>query len=271
MRPTSVLPVLAAASLAQASWFDFRAEPRDEVVKRQTGISGADTTTAAPTSSAAPAETTTVTPAPVTSTTAVVITTTAAPAPAPTTSANAPATTTPVDSNAPTTLQTSATSAADNEGSTTSRASGAAASSKPSTTPQPVTSTIRTVIITTNSAGQATSFTSESTVTSTPGLNEANSGDSSSGMSTQTRNTVIGVVVGVGGAIVLGALGFVAWRIWGKKKHAEENDGLMEYNNQYGNEPKAEIGSAQGAGRTPFQSTLESYHAPNQVNASSNF
>lgn len=78
-------------------------------------------------------------------------------------------------------------------------------------------------------------------------------------------------MVGVGGAIVLGALGFVAWRIWGKKKQAEENDGLMEYNNQYGNEPKAEVGSAQGTGRTPFQSTLESYHAPNQVNASSNF
>lgn len=91
-------------------------------------------------------------------------------------------------------------------------------------------------------------------------------------MSSQTRNTVIGVVVGVGGAIVLGALGFVAWRIWGKKKQAEENDGLMEYNNQYGNEAKVEVGSAQGStGRTPFQSTLESYHAPSQVNASSNF
>ncbi|KAK1985899.1 hypothetical protein LZ30DRAFT_778727 [Colletotrichum cereale] len=270
MRPTSVLHVLAAASVAQASWFDFRAEPRDEVVKRQTGISGAETTTAAPTTSAAPAVTTTTTPAPVTSTTAVVVPTTSdAPAPAPTTSADAPASTTPVDSAAPTTLKTSATSAANNDQST---ASGTrAASSKPSTTIQPVTSTIITVIMTTNSAGQPTSFTSAATVTSTPGLNEANSGDSSSGMSTQTRNTVIGVVVGVGGAIVLGALGFVAWRIWGKKKLAEENDGLMEYNNQYGNEPKAEIGSAQGAGRTPFQSTLESYHAPNQVNASSNF
>ncbi|EFQ26757.1 hypothetical protein CGRA01v4_08975 [Colletotrichum graminicola] len=269
MRPTSVLPLLTAASVAQASWFDFRAEPRDEVVKRQTGISGAETTSAAaPTTSAPPAETTTTTPAPVTSTTVVVETTTSA-APAPTTSANAPATTTPVDSAAPTTLQTSATSAANSDRPTTNGDS--ATSSKHSTTIQPVTSTIRTVITTTNSAGQPTSFTSESTVTSTPGLNDASSGDSSSGMSTQTRNTVIGVVVGVGGAIVLGALGFVAWRIWGKKKHAEENDGLMEYNNQYGNEPKAEVGSAQGAGRTPFQSTLESYHAPNQVNASSNF
>ncbi|KAK1596872.1 uncharacterized protein LY79DRAFT_577029 [Colletotrichum navitas] len=268
MRPTSVLPLLAAASVAQASWYDFRAEPRDEVVKRQTGISGAETSTAAAPSTSVPAAETKTTPAPVTSTTVVVQTTTSA-APAPSTSANAPASTTPVDSVAPTTLQTSASSAANSDRPTSSGAS--AASSKPSTSIQPVTSTIRTVITTTNSAGQPTSFTSESTVTSTPGLNEASTADSSSGMSTQTRNTVIGVVVGVGGAIVLGALGFVAWRIWGKKKHAEENDGLMEYNNQYGNEPKAEVGSAQGAGRTPFQSTLESYHAPNQVNASSNF
>ncbi|EXF85019.1 hypothetical protein CFIO01_06533 [Colletotrichum fioriniae PJ7] len=168
-------------------------------------------------------------------------------------------------------IQTSTTSAGSNNDETTS---ASAASSTHSTTAEPVTSTIKTIITTTNSAGVATSFTSEATVTSTPGLNEANSGDSSSGMSSETRKTVIGVVVGVGGAIVLGALGFVAWRIWGKKKQAEENDGLMEYNNQYGNEPKNEIGSAQGSGsgRTPFQSTLESYHAPNQqVNASSNF
>ncbi|KAI8207127.1 hypothetical protein K4K54_002661 [Colletotrichum sp. SAR 10_86] len=197
MQPTLVLQVLMAASVAQASWFNFhKEEARDGLLRRHT------------------------------------------------------------------------TSAAGNS----DTASGEAASSTPTTTAQPVTSTIRTVITTTNSAGVATSFTSESTVTSTPGLNESTSGSSSSGMSSQTRNTVIGVVVGVGGAIVLGALGFVAWRIWGKKKQAEENDGLMEYNNQYGNEAKVEVGSAQGStGRTPFQSTLESYHAPSQVNASSNF
>ncbi|KZL83620.1 cell wall protein [Colletotrichum incanum] len=271
MHPTRALQLLAAVSVAQASWIGFRAEPRDEIVKRQTGISGAETTTsAAQTTTSAAAETTTTTAAPATTTTAGVATTSSTAAPAPTTSANAPSTTAPVDSAAPTTSRSSATSAAgDNDESTTSRSS--AASTAPATTAQPVTSTIRTIITTTNSAGQATSFTSESTVTHTPGLNDASSSNSSSGMSTQTRNTVIGVVVGVGGAIVLGALGFVAWRIWGKKKQAEENDGLMEYNNQYGNEAKAEVGSAQGAGRTPFQSTLESYHAPNQVNASSNF
>ncbi|TDZ29503.1 hypothetical protein C8035_v005619 [Colletotrichum spinosum] len=261
------------ASVAQASWFNFNHPvARDGLLKRQSGVAsgGAETSSAAvqtTTSAAAVTTTTSVAPAETTSTIPVEATTTTA---APSSTANSPAasSTTTAASATPTTLRTSTTSAGTNEDTATGVT---AASTTPTTTAEPVTSTIRTVIITTNSAGIATSFTSESTVTSTPGLNESNSGGSSSGMSTQTRNTVIGVVVGVGGAIVLGALGFVAWRIWGKKKQAEENDGLMEYNNQYGNEPKPDVGGSQGTGRTPFQSTLESYHAPNQVNASSNF
>lgn len=94
-------------------------------------------------------------------------------------------------------------------------------------------------------------------------------------MSTKTRNTVIGVVVGVGGAIVLGALGLVAWRIWGRKKHSEENDGLMAYDmSATGGMEKSERGSSAGGAhtqRSPFQSTLENYHQPGQVTASSNF
>lgn len=94
-------------------------------------------------------------------------------------------------------------------------------------------------------------------------------------MSTKTRNTVIGVVVGVGGAIVLGALGLVAWRIWGRKKHSEENDGLMAYDMAAtGGMEKSERGSSAGGAhtqRSPFQSTLENYHQPGQVTASSNF
>jgi hypothetical protein len=95
-------------------------------------------------------------------------------------------------------------------------------------------------------------------------------------MSIKTRNTVIGVVVGVGGAIVLGALGLVAWRIWGRKKHNEENDGLMDYDmSTTGGVEKSERASSAGGPhnnqRTPFQSTLENYHQPGQVNASSNF
>ncbi|KAF6826838.1 hypothetical protein CMUS01_09249 [Colletotrichum musicola] len=276
MQPTRLLQLLMVASVAQASWLNFnKAEPRDELIKRQSATpSAAETTTSAPatTSSAAPATTSTSEAAAVTTTTSAARTTST---PAPISSATSPqaSSTPPAASSTPVTSAagTTSTVASNNEASST----GAAASSTPTTTPEPVTSTIRTIIKTTNAEGVATSFTSEATVTSTPGLNNSGTSDSSSGMSTQTRNTVIGVVVGVGGAIVLGALGFVAWRIWGKKKQAEENDGLMEYNNQYGNEAKVESGAGtnpQNNGRTPFQSTLESYHAPShQVNASSNF
>jgi hypothetical protein len=110
-------------------------------------------------------------------------------------------------------------------------------------------------------------YTSETRSTSTPNLAGDSSGQTS-GMSTQTRNTVIGVVVGVGGAIILGGLALVAWRIWGRKRHQEENDGLMDYGSAI--ESKPESGGSM-AGRTPFQSTLESYHAPTQVNTAANF
>jgi hypothetical protein len=95
-------------------------------------------------------------------------------------------------------------------------------------------------------------------------------------MSPQTRNIVIGVVVGVGGAVILAALGLLAWRIWGRKKATDDGDDLMAYGgpgSSYGAE-KSEMGSSAGGTtntRTPFQSTLESYHAPTNVNPSANF
>jgi len=75
-------------------------------------------------------------------------------------------------------------------------------------------------------------------------------------------------VCGVGGAIILGALAYVAWRIWGNRGDAEEKDGLMGYRNVGSSSGKET--SASGA-PNPFQSTLESYHAPGRVNASANF
>jgi hypothetical protein len=78
-------------------------------------------------------------------------------------------------------------------------------------------------------------------------------------------------VVGVGGFIVLAGLGLVAYRIWGRKKADEENDGLMGY--QIGSVAPEKTGSpGGGAAGNPFQSTLENYHNPaRNVNASSNF
>jgi hypothetical protein len=91
-------------------------------------------------------------------------------------------------------------------------------------------------------------------------------------LSTKSKNTIIGVVVGVGGFIVLAGLGLVAYRIWGRKKVDEDNDGLMSY--QIGSVGAEKTSSSAGgaAAGNPFQSTLETYHNPaRNVNASSNF
>ncbi|KAF4977008.1 hypothetical protein FZEAL_6408 [Fusarium zealandicum] len=156
-------------------------------------------------------------------------------------------------------------------------------------TAKPVTSTFVEVVTMTNDDGDLETMTTTTKTTSTPGLNSEDNEDSSSGMSPKTRNTVIGVVVGIGGAIVVGVLGLVAWRIWGRKKQNDEADGLMDYNenngslsginggysnSSYNGIEKAEPVSAGGTGpqRTPFQSTLDNYHQPAPpVNASSNF
>ncbi|KNA98796.1 hypothetical protein FOXG_03043 [Fusarium oxysporum f. sp. lycopersici 4287] len=161
-------------------------------------------------------------------------------------------------------------------------ASSTAAEKNTRTTARPVTSTHVAVVTRTNSDGDLETMTTTSVSTSTPGLSDGGDDGSSSGMSAKTRNTVIGVVVGIGGAIVVGALGLVAWRIWGRKKHQEEADGLMDFNENnsrpssngpYHSVEKTEYGSVGSSGpqRSPFQSTLDTYHQPTPVNASSNF
>ncbi|KAL2110995.1 hypothetical protein VUR80DRAFT_405 [Thermomyces stellatus] len=132
------------------------------------------------------------------------------------------------------------------------------------------TSTRTTVITTTNSNGEPTSFTTEDSIVQTPGLSGDEDGGGSEGMSTETRNIVIGVVVGVGGAIVIGALAFVVFRIRNRKRAAEpDHFATMEPMDKP--DPGHATSGSVGGPRNPFQSTLETYHAPTQVNASSNF
>ncbi|KAM0280654.1 hypothetical protein ACHAQH_003962 [Verticillium albo-atrum] len=196
------------------------------------------------------------------------------------------ASTTAAPSASPSAQQSSPTTSAqdnnnNNNDNTESGDNQTTASEEAQTTAEPVTSTIKTVFVTTNAQGEETSMTSESVVVSTPGLSaEDNNGDSGGGMPTKTRNIVIGVVVGVGGAIILGALAFVGFRIYNRKKRHEENDGLMDYNtagtSAFPSEPKSDAMSGTTAAnnnnnRSPFQTNLESYHQPTQVNASSNF
>ncbi|KAK2600845.1 hypothetical protein N8I77_010351 [Diaporthe amygdali] len=288
MHSTRMLKLLVAAlsanSIAQGFIIDAAILGRNgvELARRQglvgdalnnaadavTGSGGAATTISTsedstPTTTTSKAEETT-------STTSKETTSTTSQDAATTTSDNAatPTTTSTDDTTAPST-SAGGTAATTSSSETTSDAK----SSSATTTASPTTST--TVIVVTATDGSVSSSTSVSVSTPTPGLSEANNGGSSSGMSTQTRNTIIGVVVGVGGAIVLAVAGLFAWRIWGRKKANEENDGLMGYNN--GSEGKSEVGglnagsTVTGSARSPFQSTLESYHAPSNVNASSNF
>lgn len=123
---------------------------------------------------------------------------------------------------------------------------------------------------------------SEPSAPTNSGSSSTPDGNSSSppGMSDTTKKTIIGVVVGIGGAIVLGALAVVAWRVWGRRKQTEESDGLMDYDRSTGGGFEKQDLSYAGAGQqvsqqhqhqTPFKSTLEDYHKPGQVTASSNF
>lgn len=276
-----LVAALSANSVAQGFIIDAAILSRNgvELARRQglvgdalnnaadavTGSGGAATTTSATedsTTTATTAEETTSTTSKTTSTTSQDAATTS-------TTENAPAPTTTSTDDTPAASTTAGGSAA-TTGSSETTSGG---SSSATTTAEPVTST--SIIVVTATDGSVSSSTAVSVSTPTAGLNESSSSSGSSGMSDQTRKTIIGVVVGVGGAIVLAVAGLFAWRIWGRKKANEENDGLMSYNN--GAEGKSEVGGLNagstqtGAARSPFQSTLESYHAPSNVNASSNF
>jgi hypothetical protein len=91
---------------------------------------------------------------------------------------------------------------------------------------------------------------------------------SGGGLSSTKKSIIGGVVGGVGGAILLGGIALVCWRMWGRKKRiSEDDDDLM-----------AGTGSALGdkqhspASATPFQANLEQYHNPGgRPNAAANF
>lgn len=284
MHPTSVFKLLVAALSATTATQAFIIDGslfshdvrqfRRELVQRQADSSGsgntvsttkvvaatttpsADTTSATPTSAADPVTTSSTTSTP-----------DAAATPTPTSTSDPAATPSSTTSSATATDDSQTSSITSTESSTTA-------------TPTPTTST--TVVIVTQSDGSVSSSTSLTVSTPTASLSEGSSGSSNSGMSTQTRNTIIGVVVGVGGAIVLAVAGIFAWRIWGRRKNNDENDGLMGFKDtDAGTSGVGNVGvapmSTTGAGSTasPFQSTLEQYHTTTlpqrNVNTAANF
>ncbi|KAF2430694.1 hypothetical protein EJ08DRAFT_660629 [Tothia fuscella] len=63
------------------------------------------------------------------------------------------------------------------------------------------------------------STTGFATITTTPGLADGGSSGGSTGLSSKAKGIIGGVVGGIGGAILLGGIALVCWRIWGRKRN----------------------------------------------------
>ncbi|KAL8643323.1 MAG: hypothetical protein Q9228_000045 [Teloschistes exilis] len=143
-----------------------------------------------------------------------------------------------------------------------------------SRTPQFVTTVITisgsstlTNILTTS--GLVPVSTSTDVSTSSPSLNANDSGSSKSGLDSSQKRIIVGVVVGIGGAILLGGIAVVAWRVWGRKGRSNDdnNDLVHSQPGPSGREKGSSI-----SGQSPFRSTLDQYHhQTGPVNTASNF
>ncbi|KNG86485.1 cell wall protein [Aspergillus nomiae NRRL 13137] len=95
------------------------------------------------------------------------------------------------------------------------------------TSQTPVVKTLTTVQTVSGTPVHTTLTTTSSApvgATDSPSLNGEEKDSKSSGLSSNQKKTIIGVVVGVGGAILIGALGVVAWRIHARKRNGHDND-----------------------------------------------
>jgi hypothetical protein len=286
---------LSIFTVAQATWFDFKVLARspgllDSLAAADNSTSTAEETKPAASASAAPSPDTTTAKAPETTTKAPDKTTTEqTKAPDPTTTPAA-GNTTPTAA-APTTPSGGQTTPNPGPAQTTSAGkptnthttlvkttSDGKTMEVPLTTtefsPEPTTAKPFTTVFThtiTMSDGKTSAVETQSVVT--PGLSQGQTNSDDKGMPESTKNTIIGVCVGVGGAIILAAAGVLIWRLRAKRRDQDDGEDLVNYGagtSQFNNAgpEKNEPGSV--SGRSPFQSTLESYHAPSS-NTGTNF
>ncbi|KAJ5835009.1 Mid2-like cell wall stress sensor [Penicillium robsamsonii] len=176
-------------------------------------------------------------------------------------------TTSPEPSSTPEPTVTSTTSKKTDPASKTSTEGDNTTSSKTTTTQTPVVKTI-TSYATSDGSTIANVMTTTSTPASEPSLN-GDKGSGSSGVSSSDKKIIIGVVVGVGGAILIGAVGLVFWRIHKKRSEQYGDEDDLMGGTAVGSGPREKAPSP--AGNTPFKNTLDQYHNPGPVNAASNF
>ncbi|KAJ5514124.1 Mid2-like cell wall stress sensor [Penicillium fimorum] len=136
---------------------------------------------------------------------------------------------------------------------------------KTSTTQTPVVKTITSYA---TSDGSTIANVMTTTSIPSPSLNGDKS-SGSSGVSASDKKIIIGVVVGVGGAILIGAVGLVFWRIHKKRSEQYGDEDDLMGGTAVGSGPREKAPSP--AGNTPFKNTLDQYHNPGPVNAASNF
>lgn len=104
-----------------------------------------------------------------------------------------------------------------------------------------------TLSITSTSSQVVAAALASATSSGAPGLNGDNGGSGSSGLSAKTKSVIGGVVGGVGGAILLGGLAVVFWRVWGKTRRSRSGDDLVDP--QPGPEKSSSV-----SGHSPFVS-----------------
>lgn len=140
-----------------------------------------------------------------------------------------------------------------------------------STAVQEYTTIIRTISngqeLDVTSTGSSTSLvTSAVEVTELPSPQDGGDSGGSDGLSESNKKIIGGVVGGVGGAILLGGIALVCWRIWGRKRRVTEDDADLMANTG------AALGDKPATNASPFQSNLEQYHNPGgRPNAAANF
>ena len=87
----------------------------------------------------------------------------------------------------------------------------------------------------------------------------------SSGLSDGSKKIIGGVVGGVGGAILLGGIALVCWRIWGRKRTTGDDD---DYGSAGSLNREKELS---GQLTADTEDPLRRYQTPGRPNAAANF